>query len=72
MEKLIRVRVAPIPIFALLFPIGMRIFVIVPVIFRQKYSPCMTLMVVPVVIVLVISIVNSYLHALLRHGRGHH
>jgi len=72
MEKLIRVRVAPIPIFALLSPIGMRIFVIVSVIFRQKYSPCVTLMVVPVVIVLVIPIVNSYLHALLRHRRGDH
>jgi len=64
-------RVPPIPIFPLLFPVGMSIFVIVPVIVGQKYSPRMTLMVVPVVIVLVIPIVNSYLHALLRHGRGH-
>ena len=50
----------------------MRIFVFVPVIVRQEYSPCMTLVVVPVVIVLVIPIVNSYLHALLRHRRGYH
>ena len=62
----------PIPIFALFFPVGMRIFVFVPVIVRQEYSPCMTLVVVPVVIVLVIPIVNSYLHALLRHRRGYH
>src|ERR1700733_724900 len=72
MERLIRVRVPPIPIFPLLFPVGMRIFVVVPVIVCQEYSPCMTLVVVPVVIVLMIPIVNPYLHALLRHRRGHH
>ena len=65
--------VAPIPVLALLFPVGMRIFMILTVIVRQKYSPRMPLVVVPVVIVLVIPIVNAYLNTrLLRHGRGHH
>jgi len=65
--------VPPIPIFPLLFLVGMSIFVIVPVVVRQEYSPSVPLMVVPVVIVLVIPIVNSYLHAdFLRHRRGQH
>src|SRR5271170_4481410 len=72
-ERLIRMAVPPIPIFPLLFLVGMSIFVIVPVVVRQEYSPSVPLMVVPVVIVLVIPIVNSYLHAdFLRHRRGHY
>jgi len=65
--------VPPIPIFPLLFLVGMSIFVIVPVVVRQEYSPSVPLMVVPVVIVLVIPIVNSYLHSdFLRDRRGHY
>jgi len=64
--------VSPIPVFALFLPVGMRILVIVPVVIRQEYSPLVSLVIIPVVIVLVIPIVNSYLNTrLLRHGRGH-
>jgi len=62
----------PIPILPLLFVVGVRVFVIVPVVVRQEYSPLVSLVIIPVVIVLVIPIVNAYLHALLRQRRGHH
>jgi len=65
--------VPPIPVCALFLPVGMHVFVIVPVVVRQEYSPLVSLVIIPVVIVLVIPIVNSYLNTrLLRHGRGHH
>jgi len=51
----------PIPVAPLLSPVGVRVFVIVPVIVRQVHSPRVTLVVIPVVIIVVIPVVNSHL-----------
>jgi len=63
----------PIPVIPLLSPVGVRVFVIVPVIVRQIYSPGVALVVVPVVIIVVPRVIDAYLHAgVLRHRRGHY
>ena len=43
--------VPPIPIIPLLLMIGVRVFDFVPVIVRQVHSPCVPLVLVPVVII---------------------
>jgi hypothetical protein len=51
--------------------IGVRIFVFVSVVICQKHAPFVPFVVIPVVIVLVIPIVDSYLNiGFLRYGRG--
>jgi len=63
----------PIPVLPLLFMIGVRVFVVVPVIVCQVHSPRVTLVVIPVVIIVVTRVIDAYLNArFLRHRRGHH
>jgi hypothetical protein len=61
--------VAIIPVVRLFLPIGLSEFVRLLVIFRKVSSPGLVLVIIPVVVVLVISVVDSNLHAGLR-GRG--
>jgi hypothetical protein len=70
--RLIRMAVPPIPVFSLLFMFGVRVFDVVPVIVRQVHSPCVTLMVVPVVIIVVTRVIDADLNArFLRRRRAH-
>ena len=65
--------VPPVPVIPLLFMAGVRVFDIVPMIVRQVYSPRVTLMVVPVVIIVMTRVIDAYLNArFLRYRRGHH
>jgi len=65
-------RMAIIPVSRLLPLVRLREFVRIPMVFRKVLPPGAIFVVIPVVIVLVLSIVDSDLNAgLLRYGGGH-
>ena len=64
---------APLPVLRLLPLVSLSEFVGIPVVLRQVLSPGAIFVVVPVVIVLVVFIVDPYLHSRLlgdRHGHN--
>jgi hypothetical protein len=68
---LIRMAVAPIPVFGLLLLVRLRVFVGFPVVFRQELPPGAIFAVIPVVTILVILVVNAFaLMVLLSRAGG--
>ena len=67
-EDLIRVAVAPIPVFGLLFPVGLSEFMLVAVVFGQETVPVLVFVVVPVMVVLMLPVVDAII---LRRWRGY-
>jgi hypothetical protein len=67
---LIRMAVAPIPVFGLLLLVRLRVFVGFSVVFRQELPPGAIFLVIPVVIILVILIVNAFVFIVLLRRAG--
>jgi len=67
---LIRMAVAPIPIFGLFLLVRLRVFVGFPVVFRQELPPGAIFLVIPVVIILVILIINAVAFMVLLNRAG--
>ena len=61
---------APFPVSILVAPMGSHILVMAPVIVGEIDSPGMVLAVIPVVVVLVVTIVDSNLERLAPWGAG--
>ncbi len=72
MISIVGMGMSPVPVLRLLASVGLRVFASIPVVFGKVLVPGAILVVVPVVIILVLSIIDSDLNAgLLRYRRGH-
>lgn len=71
-ERLVRMGVAPVPVFGLFAAVGLGKLVFLAMIFVEEAMPRFILVIVPLVIVLVVAIVDAAIVAVLvlRSGRG--